>query len=260
MRAVQVTLSTLVLTLRVSAGDLSDSTTVNADIKPGRSSEERSCSMWVPWRGDHIYRGAGGTTQSVDGMEMWVTGRPSRVYKQVGYMIFFLPEEPHFSKCVDVPRESDAARVARLANGDAVIPLGRSGNQVQYRVIKYLSADEVGNAFVTDEDVATTFDNAAAVHPAPMMITAKPMAIAMAPPLIDFAPRDLLKAGTTGVVDIKVCTGADGRLDRPTEIVVTSGVPALDNAAVQWASAVTYRPETIDGNPTAGCKSIRVTF
>src|SRR5260221_12765773 len=78
MRAVQVTLSTLVLTLRVSAGDLSDSTTVNEDIKPGRSSEERSCSMWVPWRGDHIYRGAGGTTQSVSRMEMWGKGRDSR--------------------------------------------------------------------------------------------------------------------------------------------------------------------------------------
>jgi len=216
--------------------------------------------MWVPWRGDQIYQGAGGTTQSVDGMEMWVMGRPSRVYKQVGYMIYFLPEEPHFSKCVDLPRESDAARVARLANGDAVIPLGRSGSQVQYRVIKYLSADEAGNAFVTDEGVATTFDNAAAVHSAPKMITARPMAIAMAPPLIDFAPRDLLKAGTKRIVDIKVCTGADGRLDRPTEIVATSGVPALDNATVQWASAVTYRPQMIDGKPTAGCKSIRVTF
>jgi hypothetical protein len=260
MRTVQITFVALVLTLPASAGDLSDSTAVNADIKPGRSGEDRSCSMWVPWRGDQVYRGAGGTTKSVDGMEMWVTGRPSRLYKQVGYMIFFLPEEPHFSKCVDLPRESDAARVARLANGDAVVPLGRSGNRVQYRVIKYLSADEVGNVSVTDEGVSTTFDNAAAVHPALKMITAKPMAIAMAPRLIDFVPRELLKAGTKGIVEIKVCTGTDGRLDRPTEIVVTSGVPALDNAAVQWASAVTYWPQMVDDKPTPGCKSIRVTF
>src|SRR5260221_13075316 len=84
MRAVQVTLSTLVLTLRVSAGDLSDSTTVNAEIKPGRSSEERSCEMWVPRGRWPILRGGAGDTEPFGGSAMGRTGRDSSRLCAVG--------------------------------------------------------------------------------------------------------------------------------------------------------------------------------
>lgn len=260
MRTIRLVTLTLGLALRAAAGDLPDSASSTLDIRPGRSGEDKSCSVWVSWRGDQVYRGAGGTTKVVDGMEIWVTGRPSREYKQIGYMIYFLPTEPMFKNCVDAPREPDSVRVAHQRNGDAVIPLGRTGNQIKYRVIKYLATDAVGDAAITDEGVSATFDNAAAVYPSPRMIASKPMAMDGVPPLAPFVPRELLKSGIGRNVVIKVCTGADGRLDRPTEVITTSGIAALDNAAIQWASVVTYRPQTIDGKPTPGCKQIRASF
>jgi Gram-negative bacterial TonB protein C-terminal len=201
-----------------------------------------------------------GTTRTIDGVEFWATGRPERKHTQIGYMIFFLPTRPEFVACKDRPRDSDAARVAREVQGDAVIPLGRVGGNREFRVIKYLPADSTDTTTVTDEHVAPDFDNFAATRETGPGTIISPAGIEKAPNIAGYYPADARLAHEEGATQIKACSGIDGRIDRPVEIVTSSGNPKLDSAAARWAAAVIYKPETINGKPTPGCKEMRVSF
>ncbi|MBS0380720.1 MAG: TonB family protein [Proteobacteria bacterium] len=231
-----------------------------AGIVPGEAGESPGCSLWVPWRGTQVYQGAGGTTRMIDGVEFWATGRPERKHTQVGYMIFFLPTRPGYTACADKPRDSDAARVAREVQGDAVVPLGLVGGNREFRVIKYLPADSADSTAVTDEHVAPDFDNFTATRETGPGIVVKPTGIEKAPNVEDYYPAEARQARQEGTTQIRACSGVDGRIDRPVEIVTSSGNPTLDSAAARWGAAVTYTPETVNGKPTPSCKEMRVSF
>jgi hypothetical protein len=73
-------------------------------------------------------------------MEVWIKGRPERKKRQLGYMIYYLPRVSAikgYEKCPDQPRDADAVRVAEALGADAVIPLGRIDNRLEFRVIKF---------------------------------------------------------------------------------------------------------------------------
>lgn len=96
--------------------------------------DAKHCSVWVVWRGHQIYQGQGGRTINNDGMEIWVAGRPERKNRQLGYVIYYLPYGSTLKgheNCLDESHDADAVEVAKAVGGDAVIPLGRTGNMLQ---------------------------------------------------------------------------------------------------------------------------------
>lgn len=61
---------------------------------------------------------------------------------------------------------------------------------------------------------------------------------------------------------ISVCVDADGKLTKDPEVVLSSGSPRNDNAAIGLAKAQSghYQPATEHGKPVPGCSNIRFNF
>jgi TonB family protein len=80
-------------------------------------------------------------------------------------------------------------------------------------------------------------------------------------PTDEFYPslsRQLAEQGTTVV---RVCIGANGRMQGQPTVEATSGFRRLDTAAVDWArQALRFSPATRDGVPVDACKGFRVRF
>lgn len=71
------------------------------------------------WEGGAVTAGEGGAKDVVDGMDVWVTGKPSRKHKVVGYI-----EDERGAGII--PRRAlygDLVKVAKEKGGDAVVLL-----------------------------------------------------------------------------------------------------------------------------------------
>jgi TonB family protein len=225
------------------------------------------CSLWVAWRGHQVYQGQGGSTLNNDGMEVWALGRPERKNRQLGYMIYYLPHgtsNKGYESCPDRSRDADAVQVANSMGGDAVIPLGRVGNELQFRVIKYLPESSDDTTPVTDEHVAPDFDNTKAEKEEGARVTVfkLPLAFAYQPPLNNYYPEMLPKNFTGGAAVIRICPDQEGHLSKPVEVVESSGFPALDQAALRWATDSRYKPRKnpLGGTPHVSCDKLQVDF
>ena len=73
------------------------------------------------WEGSPVTAGSGGAKDVVDGMDVWVTGKPSRKHIVIGYI-----EDERGAGLI--PRRSlhgDLVKVAKQKGGDAVVLLSR---------------------------------------------------------------------------------------------------------------------------------------
>ena len=199
-----------------------------------------------------------------DGMEVWIKGRPERKNRQLGYMIYYLPRDSAvkgYGKCPDRPRDADAVQVAKAMGADAVIPLGRIDNRLEFRAIKYLPENSDNVTAVTDEHVAPDFDNTKAEKEESYRTFYKiPLAFAYKPPMADYYPSGLHAAKSASVINI--CPDEEGKLSKPVEVVESSGDRTLDEAAVRWATDARYKPRKnpVTGAPHVSCEKLRVNF
>ena len=176
-----------------------------------RDLDSQHCVLWVQWRGNSVYQGQGGQSVVTDGMEVWTLGRPDRKYRQLGYVIYFLPYgDAMFPKnCPDQAHDADALQVAKDMGADAMIPLGRTNNKLQFRMIKYVPDDD--RTPTTDDDVPPDFDNRAAVKEEKYeSATVMALRFSRQAPLATYYPDDLRRQGVSGSVVVSICPDADG--------------------------------------------------
>lgn len=76
----------------------------------------------------------------------------------------------------------------------------------------------------------------------------------------DYYPVQALRLNQHGTVVVRVCVGVDNKVDRPVEVLRTSGFPLLDEAAVKCLGAGSYKAGIVDDHPAASCKEFNVTF
>ena len=76
----------------------------------------------------------------------------------------------------------------------------------------------------------------------------------------DYYPPQALRLGQSGSAVVRVCFGVNSKIDRPIELLTSSGFPSLDEAASKCMSQVRVKTGTIDGKPAQSCKDYKVTF
>lgn len=77
----------------------------------------------------------------------------------------------------------------------------------------------------------------------------------------EFYPPTSVTLQEEGVAVVRVCVGANGRIEGRPVVEATSGSRRLDAAAVDWArQALQFTPATRDGQPVSACKGFRVNF
>lgn len=80
-------------------------------------------------------------------------------------------------------------------------------------------------------------------------------------PSDDYYPPHALRMQQEGVVIVRACVDASGRLEGAPRVVSGSRHRLLDTAAVTWASeALRFTPATRAGSAIAACKDFRVNF
>lgn len=108
----------------------------------------------------------------------------------------------------------------------------------------------------------------------PMMVTdrpppVRPVAIVASTPVVtvqqpncgeEYYPAQALRLDQHGSAVVKVCVGVNNKIDRPVELVNTSGFPMLDEAAAKCMAAGRFKAGTVEGKATASCKNYKVTF
>lgn len=75
----------------------------------------------------------------------------------------------------------------------------------------------------------------------------------------DYYPSISRNAGEEGRPMIRVCIGADGKL-QSAEVGESSGFPRLDEAAVKLAKASRFKAATEAGKPIAACNNLPIRF
>ncbi|MFO0970577.1 MAG: energy transducer TonB, partial [Gemmataceae bacterium] len=60
------------------------------------------------------------------------------------------------------------------------------------------------------------------------------------------------RLGHTGSVVLALCVDAEGNVTSAS-VKTSSGYPALDQSALDWAKRIRWRPGRIEGRPTAMC-------
>jgi protein TonB len=99
-----------------------------------------------------------------------------------------------------------------------------------------------------------------AAPPAPRAIVpGTPLKPTYAPDVADYYPDSSRRAGESGRAMVKVCVNVAGKLDS-AEVSTTSGVPALDQAAIKYAKAMRFKAATSEGKPVLSCSNLPVKF
>ena len=76
----------------------------------------------------------------------------------------------------------------------------------------------------------------------------------------DYYPAQALRLNQSGSAVVKLCVGANNKINGPVELVTSSGFPLLDEAAGKCMAAGRYKAGTIEGKPVSSCKNYKVTF
>jgi TonB family protein len=82
------------------------------------------------------------------------------------------------------------------------------------------------------------------------------------PNTADFYPAASIRGGEMGVVAVRACVDANGRLTSDPTLVQSSGKSRLDEAALKLARAGSghYRATTEDGKPVSSCYAFGIRF
>jgi len=76
----------------------------------------------------------------------------------------------------------------------------------------------------------------------------------------EYYPAQALRLDQRGSAVVKICVGVNNKIDRPVELVSTSGFPLLDEAATKCVAAGRFKAGSVEGKPTPSCKQMKVTF
>jgi periplasmic protein TonB len=79
------------------------------------------------------------------------------------------------------------------------------------------------------------------------------------PSVDDYYPAASKRLGEEGVVKVKVCVNASGKIEEAT-LEETSGTARLDEAGVKVARIYRLLPPTENGKPVPGCGSLPIRF
>jgi TonB family protein len=135
------------------------------------------------------------------------------------------------------------AAATRLGDGETI----DSWQQIALRWADQGNAGQARAMSSQNPSGATRASEPIAAGPAPMAANARPD---------DFA-------GQANSVTVHVCVDATGRLEQEPTIVRSSGMAALDQAAVRIAAsgAAYYRPgSSSNGPPVSGCAQLAIKF
>jgi protein TonB len=99
-----------------------------------------------------------------------------------------------------------------------------------------------------------------AARPAPMVAATPIKTVRMPSCGEDYYPAQALRLNQQGSVVIKLCIGANNKIDGPVEVVTSSGFPLLDEAAGKCVGAGAYKAGIVNGAPARTCKEMKVTF
>ena len=93
-------------------------------------------------------------------------------------------------------------------------------------------------------------------------LSTRPRPGAAFPNLETYYPIEARRAGQQGTVVIHFCVDPHGKLTEQPSVERSSGNDALDNAALNLASAGSghYLPGSLSGKPIASCSSFKITF
>jgi periplasmic protein TonB len=91
------------------------------------------------------------------------------------------------------------------------------------------------------------------------IVPGTPLKPTYAPDVADYYPDSSRRAGESGRAMVKVCVNVAGKLDS-AEVSTTSGVPALDQAAIKYAKAMRFKAATSEGKPVLSCSNLPVKF
>jgi hypothetical protein len=80
---------------------------------------------YYAWEGSEVTKGQGGAKENVDGIEVWITGKPSRNHKVIGYI-----EDKRRGRMNMNALNKSLATVAREKGGDGVVLLSSSSDTV----------------------------------------------------------------------------------------------------------------------------------
>ena len=77
----------------------------------------------------------------------------------------------------------------------------------------------------------------------------------------EFYPATSVTLQEQGVSIVRVCVGANGRIEGQPTTQVSSGYKRLDQAAIRWTrEALRFTPATENGVGVTACKGFRVVF
>jgi periplasmic protein TonB len=97
-------------------------------------------------------------------------------------------------------------------------------------------------------------------RPAPV-VAATPIKTVRTPNCLeDYYPAQALRLNQQGSAIVKLCVGANNKIDGPVEVVTSSGFPLLDEAAGKCIASGSYKAGIVNGQPARTCKEMKVTF
>jgi TonB family protein len=193
-----------------------------------------------------VYRGDGGMSVAIHGIEFWAIGRPGRTYRDVvdvtAKVTNFDPSNASQLRSIG----STVAEIAQARHADAVIPNGLSVDatgkgSITYRVVKYI--DWQPSAGQEPEHDASVKDAEGVVVDNYALRQIKP----------SYVPLPANRIRHSGRAVVRVCVTPDGRLSPATALVLSSGFTDLDEVAVQDVALFRYTPASVHGRPIEWC-------
>ncbi len=207
-----------------------------------------------------FYQGEGGTTKSVQGIDFWNFGRPSRVNRMLGTVTVKIAplkkgQSPQLSgEDFNTLIEESAAKVASTAGASAAILMQifkYSDGTVYctYRLVVYLPEGAVADAPILKDATMMDADGNKVQNGSEV-----PIRTLRVP---DLHKGDWLHVEASAFV--MVCVGIDGAVTE-TSIITSSGHKELDAIALEAARSGKYSPATARDRPVSSCKDYKMTW
>jgi TonB family protein len=207
-----------------------------------------------------FYKGEGGRTKSVQGIDFWIIGRPSRVNRMLGTVTVKIAplksgQPPQLNnEDFNTLIEGTAAKAASTAGASAAIlehvSKDRDGTvYCNYRLVVYLPEGAVVNATIFKDETIMDADGNKVLNGLDTPIRTLQF------PDIRQGNRSLLE----GVATVRICVEAVGAVSE-SSIITSSGHKELDALALEVARNGKYSPATVRGRPVSSCKAYKITW
>jgi TonB family protein len=219
-----------------------------------------------------VYLGAGGEVRRVQGIDIWESGRPARMNRELGTVHVVVAATTSKSPAVWTTDEFFAysegavAKLAAAAGGNAVVLTDvakdeRGATHFGYRVSAYLAeGDRTEGPVLFDEAIKDADGNRAPNGTSTGIRITR--AVNFGHHLIKVVPEPGIRGPgprVSGNVLAKLCVGADKQVT-DASVVKSSGSEILDIAAMGLTKGSRYEPATVHGRPVASCEYVRYVW